>query len=180
MKMKNLTAVLLIVLFALPLGAKGKRDPLTPIEVEQLREQTQEPAKRLKLFVQFAKARLVAIDQLRGDPKLTRDRGKQLHDLLEDFDAIATELGDNLDMFERQRNDMRKPLKEVIEGYTDWQLRLRSIKESYSSDPKLTDEYKQFDFVLQSAIDTVNTGLDDARELLDTQTKKAEEDKKKK
>lgn len=175
---------LIVLTLAFALGgtcfARGKRDPLTPTEVEQLREQTQEPVKRLKLFVQFAKARLVAIDQLRGDPKLAKDRGKQLHDLLEDFDYIANELSDNMDMYERQRNDLRKPLKEMIQAYTDWQLRLRSIKETYAADPKLTDEYKQFDFVLESAIETVNSGLDDARELLDAQSKALDKDKDKK
>lgn len=178
--MKKLIALLLIAFVALPAYARGKRDPLTPSEVEQLREQTQEPAKRLKLFVQFAKARLIAIEQLRGDPKLAKDRGKQLHDLLEDFDAIANELGDNLDMYERQKNDLRKPLKEVIQGYTDWQLRLRSLKETYTSDSKLSEEYKELDFVLESAIETVNAGLDDSREMLDQQSKAFDKAKDKK
>jgi hypothetical protein len=178
--MKKLVILALVVFLSATCFARGKRDPLTPSEVEQLREQTQEPAKRLKLFVQFAKARLVAIEQMRGDPKLTKDRGKQLHDLLEDFDYIANELSDNLDMYERQRNDLRKPLKEVIQAYTDWQLRLRTLKESYTSDPKLMDEYKQLDFVLESAIDTVNAGLDDSRELLDAQSKALDKDKDKK
>lgn len=178
--MKKLLLLLLACALALPLSAQKKRDPLTPAEVDQLREHAQEPNKRLKAFVQFAKARLIAIEQLRGDPKLAKDRGKQLHNLLEDFDFIANELSDNVDMYDRQRHDLRKPMKEVIEGYTDWQLRLRALKETYVADPKLAEEYRHLDFVLDSAIDTVNAGLEDSRATMEDQQARYEKEKKKK
>src|SRR4051794_23942108 len=84
-------------------GPKATRDPLNPKEVDELRETTQDPPKRLKLLVSYASARMLAIHQLRTDPKLAEDRGQQIHDLLEDFNAIAEELDDNLDMYTRQR-----------------------------------------------------------------------------
>ncbi|HUR37616.1 MAG TPA: hypothetical protein VM009_07345, partial [Terriglobales bacterium] len=49
---------------------RGRRDPLTETEVDQLREVTQEPIKRIKLIVKFARARMLAMEQLRSDPKL--------------------------------------------------------------------------------------------------------------
>ena len=178
--MKRLLLLFLICTIAVPVAGQKRRDPLTPAEVDQLRENAQEPHKRLKLFTQFAKARLIAIEQLRGDPKLAKERGKQLHSLIEDFDFIANELSDNLDMYDRQRHDLRKPLKEIIEGYTDWQLRLRTLKEAYVADPKMLDEYKQVEFVLDSAIDTVNAGLEDSRAVMDDHVARYEKDKKKK
>ena len=69
--------------------ADKHRDPLTNAEVDQVRELADQPEKRILLYVQFAKARMLAIEQLRADNKLKTDRGKQIHDLLEDFTTIA-------------------------------------------------------------------------------------------
>lgn len=160
--------------------AQARRDPLTEAEVDQLREVTQEPDKRIKLLVKFARARMLAIDQLRADPKLASTRGKQLHGLLEDFDKVADELDRNLDMYSRQKSDLRKPLKEVIEAYTEWQLKLRAIKQTDLADAKVAAEMKEIEFPLDSAIETVNAGLDTARELMDEQNQRIEAAKKKK
>src|SRR5258706_7836797 len=123
-----------IVLFLLVAGtlsqADKRRDPLTEAEVAKIRDSSDEPQKRILLYVQYAKARLLAIEQLRADNKLKTDRGKQIHDLLEDFATISDELDSNVDMFQRQHEDLRKALKQVVEAYTDWQLKLRSIKEA--------------------------------------------------
>src|SRR5437588_5628634 len=156
----------------------AKRDPLTAVEVDKLRETTQEPEKRVKLFIEFARARLLAIDQLRADPKMDNDRGKQIHDLLTDFLSISESLEDNLDMYSRQHADLRKPLKHAIEAYTNWQLRLRTLKDSPKSDLKTAEEFKQYDFVLESAIDAVNGGLESSREMLDEQNKRNQEEKR--
>ena len=102
--------------------AEKKRDPLTNEEVDKIRETTQEPEKRIPLYVQFAKTRLLAIEQLRADNKLKTDRGKQIHDLLEDFTTLADELDNNIDMYQRQHEDLRKVLKLVVEAYTDCYL----------------------------------------------------------
>jgi hypothetical protein len=175
--------VVLFVLLACMLGMGSKayadkhRDPLTNAEVDKIREASEEPPKRVLLYVEFAKARLLAIEQLRADTKLKTDRGKQIHDLLEDFTTIIDELDDNIDMYDRQHEDLRKALKPVVEAYTDWQLKLRAIKE----DSGVSDEEKKaYDFPLDSAIDSVNTELDSARETLDKQNKNAAEYKKKK
>ncbi|HUR36199.1 MAG TPA: hypothetical protein VM009_00175, partial [Terriglobales bacterium] len=154
--------------------------PLTETEVDQLREVTQEPIKRIKLIVKFARARMLAMEQLRSDPKLVATRTKQLHDLLEDFDAIAEELDRNLDMYSRQKTDLRKPLKEVIEAYTEWQLKLRAIKQTDLADAKVAAEMKEIEFPLESSIETVNAGLDNAREMMDEQNQRSGESAKKK
>src|ERR1041385_3117001 len=108
--------------------ADKHRDPLTESKVDKIRELTDQPEKRILLYIEFTKARMLAIDQLRADNKI-KDRGKQIHDLLEDFTTLSDELDNNIDMFDRQHEDLRKALKAVVEAYTDWQLKLRSIKE---------------------------------------------------
>ena len=76
-------------LAATSFAGKLRRDPLTPDETDQLREQAQEPVKRLRLYIKFAGARIMAIEQLRSDPKLAAGRGQKIHDLLEDFGNIS-------------------------------------------------------------------------------------------
>jgi hypothetical protein len=174
-----LSACILVLTVPLWMVA-GSRDPLTPVEVDKLREVTQEPEKRIKLFIEFARARLLAVEQLRSDPKLAADRGKQIHNLLTDFLSISESLEDNLDMYQRQHADLRKPLKQTIEAYTDWQLRLRNLKQVPKGDTKAAEEAKEYDFVLESAVDSVNGALDSSRELLQEQNKQREEEKHKK
>src|SRR4051812_38407445 len=98
---------LAVLLACVPAVADKHRDPLTADEVDKIRDATEVPEKRVKLYVQFAKARMLAIEQLRADSKLKSDRGKQIHDLLEDFNSIADELDSNIDMFARQKEDLR-------------------------------------------------------------------------
>jgi chromosome segregation ATPase len=176
MKLHRIIAFFLLLTCSAAFADKH-RDPLTNDEVEKIREVTDQPEKRILLYVQFAKARMLAIEQLRADNKLKTDRGKQIHDLLEDFTAIVDELDNNIDMFERQHEDLRKALKQVVEAYTDWQLKLRAIKEAtYVS----KEEAHAYDFPLESAIDSVNSELDGARETLEKQNKDSKELKKKK
>lgn len=139
-----------------------------------MRDAAQEPQKRSRLLIKFAKARILAIEQLRSDAKLAEGRGQSIHDLLDDFTHILEELEGNLDMYERQRYDLRKPAKDMIEAYTEWQLKLRALKETSEK----TDEYKKFDFALESAMDVTQAGMEVTRDLLEEQNKSAAEKKK--
>lgn len=151
------------------------RDPLNPKEADELREAAQEPDKRLKLLTQFARARLQSIEQMRGDPKLEAERGPQVHNMLEDFTALVDELDDNIDDFADRHNDERKGLKAVIEAATEFQLKLRTLKEQSAG-----NESSDYSFVLQNAIEAVNTNLDNARKTLEEQETEFKEAKKKK
>ena len=53
--------------------AQSHRDPLTRAEIDQVRDASWEPRQRLALYVQFARTRLVKLEQMRIDPK-TKDR----------------------------------------------------------------------------------------------------------
>lgn len=162
------TALLCVgLLLILPAYAQ-KRDPLNAQEVDQLRETAQEPEKRIKLFVKFARARMLAIEQVRSDPKLEKDRGSRLHDLLEDFLSLNDELDDNLDDYSSRKADLRKALKDVIQAESDFQLKLRGMKESLA-DPKLATEAKEYEFVLENSLEAVTQSLENDRKLLDDQ-----------
>ena len=151
--------VLILVSTALPLVAQRKRDPLTPPEIDQLRDAMLDPDQRLKLYVSFARDRMNKLEQMRADPKST-DRAQQTHDMLQDFLAVYDELNDNIDMYVGRKDDIRKPLKLIIEADTEFQSKLRAIKDAANSDAA---EARQYEFLLTNAIDTVDSSADDHR-----------------
>lgn len=145
--------------------AQHRNDPLTPAEIDQLRDSAVEPEQRMKLYVQFARARLVALEQMRSDPKVT-NRGQQTHQMLEDFLAVYDELNDNLDNFESRKSDLRKALKYVIEGDTEFQAKLRALKDDARASKQEASDYQ---FILSNAIDSVDNSAEDHRKMLTEQ-----------
>jgi hypothetical protein len=184
---KTLLAFLLALAIISAVGATpGRRDPLTDAETEQLREVATEAPERLKLYVKFARARMVAIEQMRADPKFAAERGKRIHDLLEDLGNIVDEMDNNVSTYDRQKADLRKPLKEIIEADSEFQGKLRALKEAPATDPTAVKEQRDYSFVLDDTTESVNSSAETAREVLDAQNeafakaKEAEKDKKKK
>jgi len=153
---------LILLLWPLALNAQRQRDPLNPLEIDQLRDAMLEPEERLKLYIKFSRDRLTALEQMRANPKTT-DRGAQTHDLLQDFLTIYDELNDNVDMYVGRRNDIRKPMKTVIEADTEFQSKLRALRGAAPADPK---EAKQYEFVLTDALETVDASAEEHRKTL--------------
>ncbi len=171
---RTLAGFLLPLLLLSTAPAQHRRDALNAKEVDQLRDAAQEPDERLKLFIQFARARLTAIEEMRADPKVT-DRAQQTHDRLQDFLDVYDELNDNVDAFVDLKADLRKALKGVIEGDTEFQARLRALRTSLESSK---EETKQYDFLLSNALDTVDSSVQDHRQLLNEQEEAAKRKKK--
>jgi hypothetical protein len=153
-------------------GAAQKRDPLTEKEVDEMRESADWPDKRIELLVKFSRQRMTAIDQLQANPKGAKDRPMQIHDLLEDFSALLDEVDDNVEMYASHKADMRKGLMLFLEATSEWQLKLRRLKEQ--SPP---EELEQYSFVLANATDAVTDSGDDAREELKEQNELAKQKK---
>jgi hypothetical protein len=144
------------------LPAQRRRDPLTPPEIAQIRDASWEPRQRLTLYVQFSRARLVSMEQMRADPKTT-DRPKQTHDLLDDFQLLYDELNENIDTYVDRKDDIRKPLKVIIDADTEFSAKLRALKDAANVKPA---EYRDYEFVLTNALDTVESSSEDHRKLL--------------
>jgi len=176
--------LLLILLFTVVAAAR-RRDPLTDAETDQLREAALEPQKRLKLYIKFAEARLLAIDQIRSDPKFADGRGKKIHDLLEDFTAILDEINDNLDTYQGRplnkddKKDFHKGLKEVIQASDKFDLKLRTLKSAIDTDPQVKKEAADFQFALVDAQEALKSSADMAREYMSEKDKPADSAKKK-
>jgi hypothetical protein len=156
--------IMAIVLLS-TLWAQRRRDPLNPVEQDQLRDAAQEPGDRLKLYIQFARTRLTSLEQIRTDPKVT-DRAQQTRERLQDFLDVYDEMNDNLDTFVGRKADLRRPLKAIIESDTEFQARLRALKSSADANK---DEARQYDFLLTSVLDTIDSSVQDHRQLLSEQ-----------
>jgi hypothetical protein len=182
--MKTFIRQLVFVLLCAAAGiaaAQAHHDPLTQAESDQIRETAQQPNDRLKLFVTFARSRMLAVDHLQADPRFAAGRGTAIHNLVDDFRQIMDELDDNIDQYATRHDDMRKGLAEVVEATSDFQLRLRALKEMEPSNDGLRKEKQQYALVVQDAIDSNNDVADNARKTLDEQNeffKKKKDEKK--
>lgn len=170
---------LLALLALLPAHAQKRRDPLTEHETDLLRQASFEPAAKIKLYVQFAHARMDAVEQARAETTLSpQERGRKIHEALEDLGSIVDELSDNLESFAKRQWDMRKPLREVISMDGDFRARLGALKQQATA-PALAQEYPQYQFVLDDALDSVKSIDELAHDLLAEQNQAAERRKKK-
>lgn len=174
MKQRSIYCMLmaLVLLASMPRLSGQKRDPLNEKEIDEMRETADWPNKRLEAMVNFTRARMTSIEQLEGNGKTAKDRPMQIHDLLEDFTALLDEIGDNIDMYSSHKADMRKGLTLLIEANSEWQLKLRHLKEQ--SPPEELDQYS---FVLTNATEAVKDMADDARKELQEQNELAKEKK---
>jgi hypothetical protein len=174
--MKQITWLAALLMFvslaSLTRAQTNKRDPMTDAEVDQMREAADYPNKRLELMVRFAKERIAMIELLQPDSESAATRPKQIHDYLEDFISLLDEIDDNIDMYQSHQTDMRKGLKLVIEADSEWQLKLRQLKEK--APPA---ELNQYSFVLSNAVDTVADSGKNARENLQEQNTLAQQKK---
>lgn len=167
---RTFCSILLLLVVAVSLPAQHRRDPLTSAETNELRDSKQDPAKRLKLYTQYARARMQAIDHLWSDPRFAADRSSEMHDLIQDLGTIVDEMDDNVSMYADEKWDIRKPLKEVIQVGTDLQTKLQQLKQSAQADPSLAKELeKNYRFVLDDTIESINGSLESARKTLDEQ-----------
>ena len=153
------------------------RDPLTEKEVDQLRETAIEPEKRLQLMVDFTRARMTSVDQLRSDSKAGKDRGKKIHDLLEDVGSLVDEIDDNVENYNERNADLRKPLKQIVQMDSEFQSKLRELR-AYMDDPKNTAEADDYKFAVEDVTESINQSADSTRKLLDDQNTKFAKKKK--
>lgn len=154
-------AFLTIVVCCLAAGEVHPRDPLNDAEIDKIRDTAQLPEERLKLYVEFARARLDKMQQLRSDAKAA-DREAQTRDALQDFLDVYDELNTNVDTYADRGSDLRKALKPVIEADTEFGAKVRAFKSSLGNSQEARDD----DFLIGSALDAIDSGARDHRDLL--------------
>lgn len=160
-----LAGMALLVLSLLPAAAERRRDPFNQLEIDQIRDAAQEPDIRLKLFVKFTRVRLDAVEQVSADPKIT-DKPGATHDRLQDFLDVYDELNENVDTYSDRHNDIRKSLKVIIEADNEFQAKLHALKDAANITP---EQAKTYEFLLSNALETLDSSVQDHRQLLTEQ-----------
>jgi hypothetical protein len=160
--LRSWMCVVVLVASAPFVQAQRHREPLTQAEIDQIRDASWEPKQRLALYVQFTRARLVKLEEMRSDPK-TKNRPKQTHDMLDDIQLLYDELNDNIETYVDRKDDIRKPLKMIMEADTEFQAKLRALKDAADVPAA---EAREYEFVLNNVLDTVDTSAEDHRKLL--------------
>ena len=179
-----LQAIVLLLLLSATSAQVHRHDPLTDEEIDQLRDTTQLPEQRLKLLITFARARLAPLDQ----PLTATDsagRGREIHDHIEDFVALYDEFEDNIGMYVDHKEDLRKPLHQIIAADEEFAARFRHMREQAETDaPSTTEairtEAREYSFVLSNASEAVGSALTDHRKLLIEQEAEVQARKKRK
>jgi truncated hemoglobin YjbI len=73
-----------------------------------------------------------------------------------------------------RKDDIRKPLKLVIEADTEFQAKLRALKDAAGVSQQ---EASAYEFVLTNVLETVDTSAEDHRKLLEDQEEAAKHKK---
>ena len=94
-------------------------------EIESLRDAAYIPNDRVLIFVKILNTREQEITDLVSKPRrpgFTQD----MHDLLDQFAAIADEFNDNLDEYQSKHRDVRKALPKLVTAIERWSTTLRT------------------------------------------------------
>jgi hypothetical protein len=122
----SMTAVLAAVALLPAAAQKQKPEPLSPAQIDKIREAAIYPNERLELYVKFLDERADKIKQLstraKGSAKTAR-----MEEELENFTALMDELGSNLDQYEERKADIRKALKTVNGTTAQWMAVLHAL-----------------------------------------------------
>jgi hypothetical protein len=163
----------LVCLLLLAGPAAAQRDFLNADEVEQIRD-AQEPNDRLKLYADFAKARIDLVRNLLSKEK--PGRSLMIHDALDDYTKIIDAIDSVADSAAAKKGEIKLGLTAVANMYKTLLPELKKIQESH---PKDIDRY---DFALAQALETTSDSLDLANEDLGKRGKdvEAREQKQKK
>jgi septal ring factor EnvC (AmiA/AmiB activator) len=139
------------------------REFLTDNEIDQVRE-AQEGNDRMKLYIQFARARLDGIEKelaATGQAaKPLEERGARIHDLLHEYGKILDAIDDLSDVAQTQKVAMRKGVAFVARNEPELLKRLQAIEEK---NPPDREAYR---FVLTEAIEGTQSSLEEIKKLL--------------
>jgi hypothetical protein len=137
--MRPLVTALACLLLAATLAAQQqKREPLTEKQQDEIAEAGIHPVARVNLYIKYLNGYCETIQSLiHRAPSAARTR--RIQDEIEDFSALADELGDNLDLYAQRKADIRPSLKGLNGSVAHWQQVLRGLPGEPGFDLSLKD-----------------------------------------
>lgn len=144
---------------------KDHPDPLTPAQIEEIREAGIDPDGRILLYAKYVGEHLTEINRLVKRAR-SAARSSRLDGELQNVTELTDELGANLDQYGSRKADIRKALKKVNEEAPRWLTTLRGLP----SDP-------DYELSRKEAIESDNDLAKQAAQLLGEQTEYFKEHK---
>ena len=123
----RIVAVLLFLILCAGASAQLHHDPLSSLEVDQMRDTAQDPERRIDLLLGFAHERLLGVERLHVDGKSAGPDLAKAEELLGDFALLIDELDDNLDAYDRRGEDIRTSLHHVLDAEGSLQQELKGL-----------------------------------------------------
>ena len=109
-----------------PAFAQAGEDMLSQREVDSLRDSAFVPLDRVIVYERILNDREKRLEELLAKRRGHTDFAGEMHDVLDQFGAIADELNDNLDEYSRKHRDVRKALPRLVEATERWSTALRT------------------------------------------------------
>ena len=124
---RPLLAVCALLVFAPALLANAQDDDssMSQKEIEALRDAAYIPNDRVQTFMKILNTRDQEINDLVSKPRRP-GFSQDMHDLLDQFAAIADEFNDNLDEYQSKHRDVRKSLPKLVTAIERWSTTLRA------------------------------------------------------
>ena len=94
-------------------------------EIESLRDAAYIPNDRVMTYMKILNTREQEITDLLAKPRRP-GFNQDMHDLLDQFAAIADECNDNLDEYQSKHRDIRKSLPKLVTSIERWSTTLRA------------------------------------------------------
>jgi septal ring factor EnvC (AmiA/AmiB activator) len=117
-----------LMLAAVQVRAQDTDGPFTQKEIEALRDSAYVPVDRLRTLERILDDREKEIERLEKAPHHA-DFNDDMHDLIDQFGQIVSEMNDNIDDYSAKRRDIRKELPKVARATERWSTTLRAAGE---------------------------------------------------
>ena len=116
---------LLVLAPATRARAQDEDSSMSQKEIEALRDAAYIPNERVLTYLKILDTREQEITTLLSKPRRV-GFNQDMHDLLDQFAAIADEFNDNLDEYQSKHRDIRKVLPKVVSSIERWSTTLRA------------------------------------------------------
>lgn len=167
-------AALLLAALCACVQAQPRHDPLNSREVDLMRDSAQEPTRRIDLLIGFTRERVMAVEQLHAAARDGNDSSAKVAGMLNEMADLIDELDDNLAAYSKRGEDLRRPLRNVLEAEAEFQQKLKSL-----GDDATAPEKRRIAISLEDASDSLESSMDSAKAMLAAQIEKRGEEKDK-
>jgi hypothetical protein len=138
-------------------AAQGEKDYLTEQEADQIRE-AQDPASRIKLYMNFAEDRLQKFQYEVNRPEHEAQYIDILNNLMNAYVGCVDDAADQLDVAQQKQADVREAVKVMKAKDTEFLAILEKLDQATGKD------FEQYRYTLEDAIEGTKEAVNDTKD----------------